>query len=302
MASRGPGHARTARGKTPRATASHTRDARRAPSRDEGGAQQNPQRTPQKSRAFHGTHPLYYFLSYPSLTVASKPVFVCFFLSDDCAAQGALCGAPMPSLADHAHTATHAASALRALVHLSLAHLSTTNSIRLRVAPDSLIARARRPDRGAADRLGPDHPRERRDLDLALGLVRQRRGESARRARAEADRGEARPRTRRFGAAEDRAICSQTVVGRKDIDRRCCTGGAHIILFYFSLLSFIYEQSQDGGMLVPYPFPSLLSRLVPFLMLIILRGPCLCYICFCLERLAVLALVRCFRSLTVLGV
>jgi hypothetical protein len=165
----------------------------------------------------------------------------------------------MSALADDAHTATHAAPSLRRLFHVSLAPLPATDRVRLRVVPHPHLSRAHRPDRHAPDRPGPDHPRKRRVLHL-VALVHQRCRERARRARAETDRGETRTRSYRFAAAEHLAICSQAVVGRKDIDRRCCTRGAHMFFISFS------ERAKNGNFL---------SLLVPpVLVMLIFRGAC----------------------------
>ena len=157
---------------------------------------------------------------------------------DDRAAQGAVRRTPLPSLADDGHPAAHAAPAVRGLVDVPLQAVAAAERVRLGGIPHAHLARARRPDRGAADRAGSDHARERRDVVVAP-LVRYSRGEGAGGAGAEARRGEARAGTHRFGAAEDRADWSSDAVRWEDTDRRGRTRGEHLhfsphFSFFFS--------------------------------------------------------------------
>ena len=157
---------------------------------------------------------------------------------DGRAAQRTVHRTPLPSLADNGHPAAYAAPAVRGLVDVPLQAVAAAERVRLGGVPHAHVARARRPDRGAADRAGPDHARERRDVVVA-SLVRYRRGEGAGGTGAEASRGEARAGTRRFGAAKDRADWSSAAVRWEDTDRRGRTRGEHLrfsphfhILFY----------------------------------------------------------------------
>ena len=124
---------------------------------------------------------------------------------DDRATQRAFRSIPLPTLADDAHPATHAAPRVRGLVHvLGQALAIAEQRVRLGGVPHAHVARASGPDGGAADRAGHDHARERR----VVALVHQRGGEGARGRRGEARRGATRARADRFGAAQDRAVRS----------------------------------------------------------------------------------------------
>lgn len=136
----------------------------------------------------------------PTLPLLTNP----FTGLDDRAAQRTFRRTPLPSLADDGHPAAHAAPAVRGLIHASLQDVATADRVRRGGVPHALLALARRPYRGVADRVGLDHPRERR----VVSLVRQRRGEGTGGAGGEADGGETRAGTDRFGAAEDRAVWS----------------------------------------------------------------------------------------------
>lgn len=154
-----------------------------------------------------------------------------FHVQDDSAAQRAFRPAPVLSLVDDAHPAAHAASAVRGLVHAPLQVVAAADSIRLGGVPHAHLARARRPNRGAADRAGHHHVCERR----VLSLVRQHRGEGAGGTGAEADRREARAGTARFGAAKDLAVRSQAAFRWEDIDRCRRTRGTQLHVFFFFL-------------------------------------------------------------------
>ena len=141
---------------------------------------------------------------------------------DGRATQRAVRSTPLPTLGDDAHPAAHAAPRVRGLVHVPGPTLAAAEQpVRLGGVPHAHVARAPGPDRGAADRAGHDHARERR----VVALVRQRGGEGARGRRTEARRGAARARADRFGAAQDRAVRSSALVRWEDIDWRGRTRG-----------------------------------------------------------------------------
>ena len=127
---------------------------------------------------------------------------------DDRATQRAFRLTPLPPLADDAHPAADAAPRVRGFVRVALAAVVAAaverRVLRRRGVPHAHVARARRSDRGAADRARRDHSRERR----VVQVVRQRGGEGARGRGAQARRGEARGGADRVGAAEDRAVWS----------------------------------------------------------------------------------------------